>query len=527
MGMIGNSLAQGLISGANIQDGTVDTPDIKDSAVTAAKIASAVVTPAKMDFSAGTANGVLYLNGSKVASSGSALAFDGTNLFVGTTAIAKGTGYPSVQAGYGALYGKADGGSAFIGSNYFLGTGGADSRITTNAVGLFNIITPSNDGARFEWYGAANGGTAGGTVSLATYGVWNYYGLSVNALATVSNVPLSIKASGTASAYLKITAPSGSYDAATFYTDGTNESYCGMMRGSNGGTGNFNVWVNGSVRTTVDTAGRLGIGTASPGYTIHTEGAGTQSLKLNSTASTNYSYISLGAGTMGFQMGVGASGASSNTNKFYMYDERRGVYVAAVDNYGNFYVGNTSGNEYNTAMAGTQPGLQVYGGYSPIVQNSAYATWVSYINSNGGFYMYELGTGADMLILTKTSGNLNIRGAYGYISDRKLKENIVDATPKLADLMRLRVRNYNMIGDDRKMLGLIAQEVEEVFPALIEEKQDVEMGSSENGDQIIDLGTVTKSIKASVLVPMLIKAIQEQQAIIESLTERITALEAN
>ncbi len=83
MGMIGNSLAQGLISGANIQDGTVDTPDIKDSAVTAAKIASAVVTPAKMDFSAGTANGVLYLNGSKVASSGSALVFDGTNLGIG------------------------------------------------------------------------------------------------------------------------------------------------------------------------------------------------------------------------------------------------------------------------------------------------------------------------------------------------------------------------------------------------------------------------------------------------------------
>jgi hypothetical protein len=88
MGMIGNSLAQGLISGANIQDGTVDTPDIKDSAVTAAKIASAVVTPAKMDFSAGTANGVLFLNGSKVASSGSALVFDGTKFGIGAASPA-------------------------------------------------------------------------------------------------------------------------------------------------------------------------------------------------------------------------------------------------------------------------------------------------------------------------------------------------------------------------------------------------------------------------------------------------------
>jgi len=38
MGMIGNSLAQGLISGANIQDGTVDVADLKDGSVTSAKL---------------------------------------------------------------------------------------------------------------------------------------------------------------------------------------------------------------------------------------------------------------------------------------------------------------------------------------------------------------------------------------------------------------------------------------------------------------------------------------------------------
>jgi hypothetical protein len=41
-------------------------------------------------FSAGTANGVTYLNGSKVLTSGSALVFDGTNLSVGTTALSGG-----------------------------------------------------------------------------------------------------------------------------------------------------------------------------------------------------------------------------------------------------------------------------------------------------------------------------------------------------------------------------------------------------------------------------------------------------
>lgn len=55
MGMIGNSLAQGLISGANIQDGTVDTPDIKDGAVHTAKVADDAVHTAKIADGAVTA----------------------------------------------------------------------------------------------------------------------------------------------------------------------------------------------------------------------------------------------------------------------------------------------------------------------------------------------------------------------------------------------------------------------------------------------------------------------------------------
>ena len=43
--------------------------------------------------------------------------------------------------------------------------------------------------------------------------------------------------------------------------------------------------------------------------------------------------------------------------------------------------------------------------------------------------------------------------------------------------------------------------------------------------EIVDLGTVTKSVKYSVFTPMLIKAIQEQQTIIEDLKARIEKLE--
>jgi hypothetical protein len=139
--------------------------------------------------------------------------------------------------------------------------------------------------------------------------------------------------------------------------------------------------------------------------------------------------------------------------------------------------------------------------------NSFFA--ISYFNSGAAAYKFRV---AD-------SGNVtNTNNSYGSISDIKLKENVTDATPKLDKLNQVRVVNYNLIGDEKKQLGVIAQELEQVFPSMVEEMPD----KDEKGN---DLGTTTKSVKYSVFVPMLIKAIQEQQALITALTTRITALE--
>ena len=88
------------------------------------------------------------------------------------------------------------------------------------------------------------------------------------------------------------------------------------------------------------------------------------------------------------------------------------------------------------------------------------------------------------------------------MSDVKIKENIVNATPKLADLMQVNVRNYNLIGETTKQIGVVAQELEEIFPGLVDESND----RDEEGNI---LETTTKGVKYSVFVPILIKAIQE------------------
>ena len=132
----------------------------------------------------------------------------------------------------------------------------------------------------------------------------------------------------------------------------------------------------------------------------------------------------------------------------------------------------------------------------------------SYYNDNAGAYRF----------LVAGNGNVqNTNGSYGTISDVKLKENIVDATSKLDKVNQLQVRNYNLIGDELKQIGFVAQEFEQVFPSMVEESADKDVDGN-------DLGTTTKTIKTTVLIPILVKAIQELKAELDATKAEVAAL---
>ena len=107
-------------------------------------------------------------------------------------------------------------------------------------------------------------------------------------------------------------------------------------------------------------------------------------------------------------------------------------------------------------------------------------------------------------------------GTVGTPSDIRLKKNVETTRDGyLADLASLRVVKYHwktQEDSEPKELGLIAQEVEEVFPGLIHTE-------GEGDDEV-------KEIKRSVIPYMLLKALQEANAKIESLETRIAALES-
>jgi hypothetical protein len=181
-----------------------------------------------------------------------------------------------------------------------------------------------------------------------------------------------------------------------------------------------------------------------------------------------------------------------------------------LDSSGNFFVGTTSQlASARSVITGASGNAQVIYFNNTRNNGSGDATAISLLGSsdnNTSNYHYIGTTGGTDRVLIYGNGNIvNTNNSYGALSDVKLKENIVDATPKLEKLQQVRVVNYNLIGETQKQIGVVAQELEEIFPSMIDETPDRDAEGN-------DLGTTTKSVKYSVFVPMLIKAIQELKA---------------
>ena len=120
-------------------------------------------------------------------------------------------------------------------------------------------------------------------------------------------------------------------------------------------------------------------------------------------------------------------------------------------------------------------------------------------------------------------GNGDIRNrnnSYKALSDSRLKENILTSGPKLEDLLKVRVVDYKLKGSDpSKYIGVLAQELEDVFPNLVTELEP-------SPKDIEDGNTIKyKAVNYSSFDAILIKSLQEQNAMLKNIEKRIIALE--
>ena len=212
-----------------------------------------------------------------------------------------------------------------------------------------------------------------------------------------------------------------------------------------------------------------------------TNNGSTNSSKMVITGIGN---VNIGSGSLGqasyqlrvdsdFDNGIYLSAGTSTNNHAIYAEDSSGTVLFRVRGDGAFYTGNASVSPYNNTTAT-----------------------------------------ASNLVITATDGNLSRSTA----SSRRYKENINDWNGNgLNTILSLKPKTFKYKKDyydkaDVDFLGLIAEEVAEVSPYLAEYQNEDRTGQVENVRY------------ANIVVP-LVKAIQEQQTIIDTLTARLDVLE--
>jgi hypothetical protein len=480
--------------------------------------------------SGGTENGVAYLNGSKVLTTGSALVFDGTNLGVGTASPSTYSAYTklSVLNGIAIATNTTDGG-VLIGATTtgtelaYLSMGRAYNLGSTGEIVL------ATNGAKPILFGTSNTER----MRITDTSLYTASGINVGIGTTTPSLE-----NGNGLVVYNSSVPRVAFRNSTTGTtafDGTdlalvNSDFYIFNRESGGillGTG-------GTVHARIDSSGNLLV---AAGYISATNTSNTTVATGGFDASTSWSLkVANASTTAGTGAGIYFVGGGNSESWIGNLYESSGVGALSfqtrvsgtraermrIDSSGNLLVGTTSG----TAKIAVESSAN-FVGQSILATNASYTSNVLNIeasrNTTDASYNFIAAAvaGVAYRFYVRDSGNVvNTNNSYAGISDVKLKENIVDATPKLAALMQVKIRQFNFKNDQtHKQIGVIAQELEQVFPGMIDEALDRDAEGN-------DLGTVTKSVKYSVFVPMLIKAMQEQQALITQLTARITALES-
>ena len=186
----------------------------------------------------------------------------------------------------------------------------------------------------------------------------------------------------------------------------------------------------------------------------------------------------IGGTNLDYRVGIGTHTPSE---PFHVLADRGGEYVARFQNDGD------NANRFGIVIqAGADDG-----------------------SGTTNYILFEDGNGDDIGVASNDSGTFSVSD----LSDARKKKNIRDTKVKgLDSINAIKVRDFEWINNDMSVnAGLVAQELEEVFPDAV----------TEFGDD--DLLAVSRER----LVPVLIKAVQELSEKVESQQEEIKELKKN
>ena len=216
----------------------------------------------------------------------------------------------------------------------------------------------------------------------------------------------------------------------------------------------------------------------------------------NTTVSSN-NYITFGPNTTwGSSLRVGGNGhTATGTEMASIVTTDGNIHLDAANSTNAIYL------NYYTGTGGTLFGTGA-GGYAAKVYSSGNAHFPIYYDYTNTTYYLDPGS-------TGTSLNVAGTGIFGgdvvAYSDKKLKTNI--KTLDGSKVLKMRGVSFDRIDTGNASSGVIAQEIQEIAPELVNDK---------NGTLAVAYGNLTG---------YLIEAIKDQQIIINDLKSRIEKLE--
>jgi hypothetical protein len=448
-----------------------------------------------------TSGGVVYASSTSALATGSALSFDGTNL-VSPVFQATSTNAFKTNSSSGQYY-HFDNASG----NNFMGLS-AVNKITLYAGGAENVNFTSSSLYTASGINVGFGTSSTSSARLTVAGVSNtgYTSFLANGTGTAYNLWRMTNTGGDLRIGIESATAVGILTGTTNYS-----ASIGTLTATD-----LQFGTNSTVRATIDSVGNLALGVAPSawastykafqmggGSLISYTGNDRILLGMNTYLDSGGNYTYVGS--------TYASGYNQVQGQHQWYIAPSGTagdpisftQAMTLDASGNLLVGKTSSGTTNIGVESRADGTFIA---TKSGSTSATETMVVYSTGAGTLRFYVSMDGT----VNATSTTISA------ISDIRFKENVRDLDVGLSAVLALKPRLYDWKegkgANIKNARGFIAQEFETVFPDLIDEWKD----PAPEGE------TPYKSVRQD-LIPVLVKAMQEQQAMIESLRQRLSA----